>query len=289
MHFTKFVTLAFSTVLTFALLGAPASVHAEDKAAEYSLVSMQPLELVDSPVAGMLEKGSFGIGLRFTPGGSLLSIIRVGLLDSWQFGFSIRVGGLIAAGTPTWGRGPEFNTRFRIIEESESAPAVVLGFNSQGYGEYHKEIQRVEGDTIGTITIARYERKSRGFYCAVSKNLGVLAGLGVHGGINYSLETSDGDNGSLVSGFMGVDLLLSDAFSICADYDLALNDRTREYEIDSAEDFFPGKGRGFLDLGMNWFFTENLCLAFYMRDVLQNTENPYQIPRELRIVYRESF
>lgn len=289
MRMNKFTTLAVSAVLAAIFFAAPACIHAEDESLSYDVISMQPLELVDSPTAGMLEKGSFGINLRFTPGGSLLSIVRVGLLDAWQFGFSVRVGGLIDVGTPTWGRGPEFNTRFRIIEESESIPGVALGFNSQGYGEYFKEVQRIEGDSTGTITIQRYERKSRGFYCAASKNLGVMEGLGLHGGINYSLETSDGDRGSLVSGFAGVDLLLSEAFSVCADLDLALNDRSRSYDIDDDEKFFPGIGRGYLDVGASWFFADRLSISFFLRDILQNSSNPYQIPRELRIVYRESF
>ena len=62
-------------------------------------------------------------------------------------------------------------------------PALALGLNTQGSGDY-------------VDTLQRYEIKALGLYGAMSKNWkSPLGNIGLHTGLNYSfLETEDGDS-----------------------------------------------------------------------------------------------
>ena len=68
----------------------------------------------------------------------------------------------------------------------------------------------------------RFQNKSVGAYAAVSKNYEFLGLLGLHGGINYSFETGDGDKDP--NFFVGVDKSINPELTLMAEYDFALND-----------------------------------------------------------------
>jgi len=66
-----------------------------------------------------------------------------------------------------------------------------------------------------------------------------------------------------------------------AEYDLGSND-------DKAEELF-GQGYGYLNLGVQWIFSQKLFLQFNLKNLLLNRKNASTWGRGFRIVYFESF
>jgi hypothetical protein len=218
--------------------------------------------LIDAPTAGILEKGFVGVSTDMLPEGVVIGKLEVGVFDNISFGISYGGANIIGAGSPRWYKLPAVNLKFRLLDESLSLPALALGFDSQGKGEYF--------DSSG-----RYAIKSPGFFGAISKNFGFLGYLSLHASVNYSLETKDGDN--FMNLLVGFEKTLGNTFSVVGEYDFAFNDN-------STEAF--GSGNGYLNLGFRWSMGEGFTLGFDLRDLLDNKKwNPSTADRAIRIEY----
>ncbi|MFQ5823666.1 MAG: hypothetical protein ACE5JB_06385 [bacterium] len=219
--------------------------------------------LIDLPTAGTLERGSFNIDLRMFENGGLLGGIEVGITPRFMFGISYGGENIIGEGDVNWNPSPGFQARIRILDEYFSTPAITLGFNSQGYGPYDN-------------TLNRYAIKSRGFFAVASKNYAILFNLGLHGGINYSLENNDNDDD--INFFFGADFSFNREIRFIIEYDLALNDNNdQEY----------GSGNGYLNAGLQWCFSNRLFLEFNLKNILEN--GAANTRREFKIGYLEFF
>lgn len=227
---------------------------------------LDPRHLVEAPTAGLLPRGSFGLDFRFYGGNGILGEIDVGLFDRGMIGISYGARDLLGNSAVIWNPRLEFSGRLRIVEEGFSAPALAVGYTSQGYGAYDE-------------TLNRYQSKSKGAYVVSSKNFNSPFGQGgVHLGINKSFEDGDGDGD--VSGFVGVDKAIGKDFLVVAEYDFGLNDNS---------DNALGSGKGFLNAGARWMVSKNLAVEFDLKNIFRNgTQNP-QPDREIRIVYFERF
>ena len=159
-------------LLTF--LALPAALFAQD------IAISEQRTLINRPTAGSLERGSYDIELRMYPGGGLLGGIAVGLTERITFGTSFGGLNIIGEGEVIWNPRPEANIKYRLMEESYSAPALSIGFNGQGFGSW-------------SDSLSRYQIKSPGVYAALSKNYSMIGNLGFHAGVNLSLEKDDGD------------------------------------------------------------------------------------------------
>jgi hypothetical protein len=221
--------------------------------------------LIDMPTAGILEKGFVGVGTDILPYGVLIAKIEVGVFDNISFGISYGGANIIGAGTPDWYKLPGVNFRLRITDETTLIPAIAIGFDSQGKGEYFDDANR-------------YAIKSPGFYAAVSKNFGFLGYLSLHGTVNYSLENDDGDN--FANLMAGIEKTLGPNLSLVIDYDFTLNDNTTE---------LFGEGNGYLNMGLRLSIGEGFTIGFDLRDLLDNKKwNPSIADRSLRIEYIKS-
>ncbi len=218
--------------------------------------------LVDMQTAGILEKGFVGITSDIMPHGVLIEKLEVGVFDNVSFGISYGGSNIIGTGEPNWYKVPAINIRFRLFNETILMPAITLGFDSQGKGEYFDSLNR-------------YAIKSPGFFAAGSKNFAMLGFLSIHGSINYSLETKDGDN--FMDMHLGFEKTLGSSFSIIGEYDFALNDN-------KSQAF--GNGNGYLNMGIRWSVGSGLTFGFDLRDLLNNKKiNPSTADRALRIEY----
>jgi hypothetical protein len=221
--------------------------------------------LIDMPTAGILEKGFVGVSTDILPFGTVVGRLEVGAFDDISFGISYGGGNLIGAGNPRWYELPGVNIRFRIFKESLIMPSLTFGFDSQGKGEYFD-------------SSSRYEIKSPGFYTAASKNFAFLGYLSLHGSLNYSLETKDGDN--FINLVMGIEKTLGSSLSILAEYDFAFNDNMSEYF---------GNGNGYLNIGLRLTMGEGFTLGLDLRDLLDNKNwNPGSADRAVRIEFIKS-
>jgi hypothetical protein len=63
------------------------------------------------------------------------------------------------------------------------------------------------------------------------------------------------------------------------EYDMALND-------DKSSQLY-GKGRGYLNMGLKWFFSENLEIEAIFKNLLNNRRGVNSFGRGLRLTYVE--
>lgn len=231
----------------------------------------QLTRLVDSPTAGLVEKGRFGVDLRLFPNGGVMGQLDAGVLRRLAIGISYGGSGIIGDDDIDWYPRVEAAVRYRVVEESQGWPAFLVGFETQGHGAYQSP---------------RYQIKSKGLFLALSKNyLSAMGQFGVHGGLNVSRE--DDDDGGL-SGWLGLDKTVNEELSVVAEYDFALNDN---------DDDALGSGRGYLNAGFHWSAVPNISIGFLLKNVFKNGDEDRGSPggpdgdmsRELSVRYTEHF
>ena len=263
-----------------------------------------PLDLVSIPTSGTLPKGSFTIETLLTKNGGLVPKLMVGLTENFSFGMSYGVQNFIGEEKPETNKEtPELQIKYRVFEETESAPAFLIGLDTQGFGPYIKTAEYTtytitedeDGNIISepsTLTreINRYEQKAWGVYAVLSKNWNLLGNLGFHLGVNKNtFETKDND--SSLNLFFGFDKELNRSFSLLIEYNAALNDGEEYTSVD--EDVFDfnditvGKGKGFLNAGLRWNVAENLLIEVNFKDI--NLDEDDFVNREVKIMYSEKF
>lgn len=241
------------------LLALPAVLYAQD------IAISEQRTLINRPTAGSLERGSYDIELRMYPGGGMLGGISVGLTERITFGTSYGGLNIIGEGEVIWNPRPEANIKYRLMEESYSAPALSIGFNGQGFGKWDE-------------TRKRYQIKSPGVYAALSKNYSMVGNLGFHAGVNLSLEDDDGDGDPNL--WVGFDKSINEEISFLGEYDFAINDN---------EDNTLGSGNGYLNAALRWAFVEELIIELNVNNLLGNRKDTDSASREIKIIYVEFF
>ncbi len=229
----------------------------------------QPDLLINTPTAGSLDRGSYSTELRMMPDGGVLGGIKVGLTGRFMLGLSYGGSHIIGEDSVEWNPEPGVQVKYRLINEDYSWPALAIGFNSQGYHQY------LPGP-------ARYELKSSGFYAVLSKNYQFLGNLGLHAGVNYSLETGDDDNDPNL--FVGIDKDINEEIALMVEYDTALNDNNTD-----RGDVVQRHGRGYLNAGVRWTFAEKFHIEFDVNNLLRNKRTVDTVSREIKAVYIEYF
>ena len=220
--------------------------------------------LIDSPTAGLVVKGRFGLDLRMFPNGGLMGQLRAGALQRLTIGVSYGGEQLIGDHPIDWYPRLEAAVRYRLIEENHVWPALAVGYETQGYGAYQNK---------------RYLIKSKGLFASLSKNYSSPLGqFGVHGGVNLTREADDGDDDP--SGWVGVDKRINQELVLVAEYDLGLNDNSRNS---------LGTGEGYLNAGLRWLVAPQLTLGFYLKNLLGSGHGNPQVSRELSVSYFEEF
>jgi hypothetical protein len=202
--------------------------------------------LIDLPTAGVMTKGYSAVSMDVMPDGVVISKIEVGIYDGFSFGISYGGSNIIGSGQIDWYKLPGIDVRAKVMDETVLLPALTLGFDSQGKGEYYSDLQR-------------YQIKSPGFFAAGSKNFEFLGYFSVHGVVNYTLEREDGDKDLNLG--VGFEKTVGSKVSIVGEYDFAINDNTGSA---------LGKGNGYLNLGARWSVGDGLTLGLNLRDLLDN-------------------
>ena len=237
-----------------------------------------PLELVSIPTAGTLPKGSYTYETILTKNGGVTPKLAVGLTDNLTFGFAYGIHNLIGDQKPDYNPQPGFIIKYRAYSETTKWPAIVLGLNTQGKGNY-----LVKEDIGG----GRYEQKALGFYITASKNWNMMGNLGVHIGLSKNTwEDLDADDD--INFFIGIDKELNRSFSLLLECDAALNDN--EYEFD---DLTFGRGKGYVNAALRWAVVPNVLVEINFNDIRKNStiesKEVEYTNREIKIMYSESF
>jgi len=215
--------------------------------------------LVDNPTCGNYYRGQYELRARMEPEGGILAGIYVGIFDNFSIGVSYGGEHIIGYNAIKGYKSPGVEVRYRLLEESFLYPAFALGFSSQGYGP------QIAG---------RYRIKSKGFYGVISKNFDFIGNLSFHGGVNYSLEQTDGNRN--LDFFLGLEKSITDVYSFLADYDFGLNEGIERY-----------KENGYLNLGVKGYFAPNIAIEFDVRNLLETGDDG--VNRILKLGYLDSF
>ncbi len=222
-------------------------------------------DLIDQPTAGILEKGQYSFDARLFPYGGALAGLRAGLFESFMIGISYGGRNIIGRGDPEWNELPGVLIKYRLFDE-DIFPAVVLGFDNQGFG-------------LWSDSLNRYEVKAKGLFAVFSKNfsMGWAGYLGLHGGVNFNTFEDDDDRN--LNGFAGIDKSVGHQVFVLAEYNLALDDNAWEA---------LGKNKGYLNAGVRWRIAKPLSLEADFKDLLQNQKDVTSVGREVRIIYVET-
>lgn len=219
--------------------------------------------LIDMPTAGILDKGTVALSSDLLPNGTLIAKIEAGIFKNFNIGISYGGSNIIGSGSPNWYPFPPgVNLRVRLMDETILVPAVSIGFDTQGKGDYFKDLKR-------------FSVKAPGLFAAASKNFSLLGYMSLHGVVSYSpLEDKDGDN--FVNLMVGAEKTLGSTFSFLLEYNFALNDNSVNF----------GAGKGYMNLGVRWSIGEGVTVGFDLRDLLQNKEwSPNAADRALMIEF----
>jgi len=246
------LVITFSLIITSTSL--PQGTAGEKAKYEYKY-------LIDMVTAGVLEKGFVNVTTDIMRSGVLIAYLDVGVFENISFGISYGGENIIGTGLIDWYKWPGINVRARLLNESTTIPALSIGFDSQGKGEYFDEQNR-------------YSIKSPGFFAAASKNFALLGFLSLHATGNYSLENKDGDN--FVNVMVGLEKTIGSQVSFTLEYNFALNDNNGEF----------GSGKGYLNAGLRWSVGNGFTVEFDLRDLLKNSKiNTSSADRALKIEY----
>jgi len=153
-----------------------------------SSANYEPRYIVDMPTAGILPDLHFALNSQLVSQGGFLLDATFAFFKFLNVGISYGGSGIIGSEKMNMQGSPGFHIKARILDETETAPAIVLGVNTQGKGIYFYEKKR-------------FEQLSAGVYAAASKSykwqLGLIA---LHGGINYSFEDSENSGINIYAG-----------------------------------------------------------------------------------------
>jgi opacity protein-like surface antigen len=226
----------------------------------------QPIANARYPTAGLLGHREYQLQARLTPASSLQGGGRIGLLDRVQVGLFYGVQHIVETGSPTFNDHVGFEVRVRVLDEAQW-PALAVGFDSQGWYEYHG----ADG---------RYDRKSLGFYAVASRNWAFFAGdVSAHAGASFSLERDDRDDAPTLFG--ALDWTIAGRVSFLGDLGTAWND--------DRQDGRYGEGGIYLDLGLRVVLGDRLAVMVVFSDLTRNLAPGDGIGRELEVVYLNRF
>jgi len=232
------------------------------------------LYTVHNPTAGQLDRGEARLHQKMFKNNGIFLGADVGLFEVFQFGVAYGAENVVGDKQPEYLNRVEFKARFRIINESFALPAFSLGVDTQGHGHYYKKEKR-------------YDIMSKGAYLVASKNFKFLGLMGFDGGMNYTFENVD--NGETrFDIFLGMYKTIGDVVTVYADWSAGINDDKREsatiHDVSAI-----GKGRTYLNTGVQVQVTENLALKLLMHDMFRNRDGNELFDRSLILDYRWHF
>ncbi len=254
---TSRIPVLLLLLLLVALVPAFGQSYAGDRA------TIEPMVLVDKPTAGLLKRGAFEFTSNYYQEGGVLVGLSVGVFDPFTFGISYGGTDIIGHDKIRMNPLPGVFAKLRVINESPLMPAFAIGFDSQGKEPY-----------LDADTLKRYTIKSPGVFVAASKNYAILGNLSIHGGLNLSLERTDGDGD--MDMYVGVEKSIGPDISIMAEYDAGLNDNNGHA---------IGKGNGYLNFGFRWSWGKGVIVGFNLKNVTRNQDNVSIGNRTLQIDY----
>lgn len=164
---------------------------------------MPRLSIVDMPTARILPQRAYRVSGLLMQESGLLAQATYGLAKNVNLGFSYSSMPLFGEGDPSLQPLLLFEIRARLFSETKNRPAIAIGVNTQGIGQW--------------TDVRRFEYNAPGIYACASKNINWEAGiLSLHGGINYPIMPTAFSQ--TPSAFLGIEQSVYSNVTISAEY-----------------------------------------------------------------------
>jgi len=206
----------------------------------------------DVPTGYLLQRGEYELLFRIQKDGGLISGINAAITDYLLMGISYGGMEIIGEKDPEFYPIPGILLKYLAIYETDISPSISLGISTQGFDRYLKEKNR-------------YEIKSKGIFCALSKS---IYGNILNGGINYTFERKDEKNGFDL--FFSLDFPFTSNFSFFSDFSFGFNDDYNK--------------NGILNIGVEISFED----IFFFKISIRNLLNKDYINRIFEMGYKGS-
>lgn len=244
-----------------------------------------PTTLVTIPTAGTLARGEYEVELLMQTGGGILGRLAVGFSNRFTIGMSYGVSQFIGDKKIGLNRIiPEAQLKYRLLDETQSLPALSIGIDSQGRGGFWE--QDVDIDSLGVprISMARYDVKAIGGYLVASKNWQILGNFGTHFGISKNFMEQD-ESDDDINVFFGIDHEMSPSVVMFAEYNAAWDDNENKdhLSVDDLAKLTVGQGSGYLNAGLRLTMAPGLYLEIDLNDILLNKGRVKNYTREMKV------
>lgn len=200
-HCISIVFLHISTI--FLLISIGTFLYCEDAESKSDSFSKTPktVEIIDVPTADVVEYKSFKLSFRMHGSGGIIPKMVFGVFNPINIGMSWAIDNLIGTGQNEIDtQPPAIFFKARIYAGGMIIPAVAIGFDGQGYGEYNDDTDK-------------YQYREKGIFLTLTREF-FIPGLETSFGCNiYDFD----DEG--LFGFAGFSYGIEDKIIFLGEYD----------------------------------------------------------------------
>ncbi|MGA2296748.1 MAG: hypothetical protein ABSG15_04275 [FCB group bacterium] len=221
--------------------------------------------IVDMPTAGVIPKYSYSASAIIQSNGGLMIEVDASPLTNINLGISYSGSGIIGNDGVNWQRQPGYHLSVRLFDEKIYFPAILIGLNTQGSGNYINSQNR-------------FQTLSPGLYAALSKSyIWKLGTIAFHGGVTYSFEPPQNDRSPNL--YAGLEHSIGNNASFNIEYNPTLDDNNKAIM----------KKKGMLNASFRWVVTSGFTLEFQAKDLLKNYAGSTDFTRNIKLEYINLF
>ncbi len=217
-------------------------------AAAGEVVSGELMRLVREPTAGIIAPRTYHFSMNTFPDDGLRFSLTTGVIPGLAVGLGYGGWNITGLNNPSWFDHLYLKARFRFIDESESFPGAVLGFDN-------------EPEAIRSG--ATYRRKARDLYLVLSKNFLSFGGdMALHFGLSADVSR-------LVHAgvWTGINKSLPGGFGLALEYDFA---------TDEADSVRIDNNGGFLSAEVYWESFGQVRISLQFMDIFETGGESYR-------------
>ena len=217
---------------------------------------------ISCPTAWTRARGNFDVHMSLEP---FLVSGNLSLTDFLGFGVSYGGEAVVGYGDPIMNPRPCFQAKVQLTNGSEIVPAIAVGYDDQGQGQFIENGMFEDGkfvitDDPGAVEYDRYLVKCKGIYGVLSQEYEFLGYIGIHAGANYAITETNDDKSP--DGWVALEKSFGPDIDLVSAYDFGFND--------DSDEAFGGDGPGFLDAGIRFKLAPEFKLEFYCKNLLNN-------------------
>lgn len=208
--------------------------------------------IVDMPTSGVLQKNTLGINIFAGGGGNVLTDVSFAPFTNFNIGLGYSGNRVLGTGNIDWQGIPAIHLRYRIIDETLTIPAILIGLQTLGR----------DG-----VTNKTFLTRSPGLFAGVSKQFRwALGTISLHGGLGYSVDL--GFNGNGTNAWVGLEQSLGSSASLMAEFNPNFNSST---------------SKSLLNLSLRWALVPGVTIELQGRDLFGNLSGSEAWNRTLAI------